>query len=90
MAFRILRYSVLLVDTFLREHPKAKLLPAVLPFVLYNGQIRWTAPLSVADIIDLPEDFKDLLGGISPGFDSSSTTSAPSTRPPSGLAHSRP
>lgn len=68
MAFRMLRYSILLVDTFLREHPEAKLLPAVLPFVLYNGQIRWTAPLSFADIIDLPENFKELLGEHLPRF----------------------
>lgn len=68
MAFRMLRYSMLLVDTFRREHPDAKLLPAVLPFVLYNGQFRWTAPVSFADIIDLPEDFKDLLGEHLPRF----------------------
>lgn len=68
MAFRMLRYALLLVDAFLRQHPKATLLPAVLPFVLYNGELQWTAPISFADIIDLPEDFKNLLGEHLPRF----------------------
>lgn len=68
MAFRMLRYSVLLVDAFLRAHPKAKRLPAVIPLVLHHGQPPWTAPTSVTDIIDLPEDFKELLGEHLPRF----------------------
>src|SRR5690606_28292837 len=68
MPFRMLRYSVLLWDTFLKEHPGAERLPAVLPIVLCNGKSPWASPTRFSEIIDAPADLTDVLHDHLPQF----------------------
>jgi predicted transposase/invertase (TIGR01784 family) len=59
MAFRVLRYVTRIWDRYLEEHPRARRLPAVIPFVVHNGRGRWTSPVQLPDLIDLgPADKK--------------------------------
>jgi predicted transposase YdaD len=69
MALRLLGYVIQLCETLL-EHGKylparrpRRLLPPVLPVVLYNGEKPWTAPLSLAELFQpmdgyTPPDFR--------------------------------
>lgn len=68
MPFRLLRYVVQIWEALLRDQPEAKCLPAVLPFVLHHGRLRWSSPTSLAELIDLPQDVQLLLGEHVPGF----------------------
>jgi hypothetical protein len=53
MALRVLNYLTLFYADWLKDHPKAKLLPPVLPVVLYNGGRRWTAPLEFGALVQV-------------------------------------
>jgi putative YhgA-like transposase len=53
MAFRMLRYVVRVWDRYLADHPGASRLPAVLPLVVHHDERAWTAPVEVADLVDL-------------------------------------
>ena len=54
MALRLLIYVLHLCEALLKEgslgSQRPRLLPPVLPIVLYNGERPWTAPLSLADL----------------------------------------
>lgn len=52
MALRILRYTLELYSSLLKDRPAMKKLPAVFPILLYNGDERWIAPENLADLID--------------------------------------
>ncbi len=52
MALRMLRYTLELYSSILKESPSLKKLPSVFPILLYNGDERWTAPENLADLID--------------------------------------
>src|SRR5690606_26732239 len=58
MPFRMLRYVVQIWEAVLRDRPKAKRFPAVLPFVLHHGRLEWSSPTSLAELIDLPEELQ--------------------------------
>ena len=68
MPFRMLRYVVQIWEAVLRDRPKAKRFPAVLPFVLHHGRLEWSSPTSLAELIDLPEELQELLGDHLPRF----------------------
>ncbi len=53
MALRLWAYVALLYQHLLKQKQltPSRLLPPVLPIVLYNGEKPWTAPLSLADLI---------------------------------------
>jgi hypothetical protein len=53
MAFRMLRYITRIWDQHLRDHPRARKLPAVLPLVVHHGRTRWAGPAQLLDLIDL-------------------------------------
>ncbi len=53
MAFRVLRYVCRVWDAYLREHPQARRLPAVIPLVVYQGPGLWASPVQLLDLIDL-------------------------------------
>uniref|UniRef100_UPI003D119156 Rpn family recombination-promoting nuclease/putative transposase n=1 Tax=Haliangium sp. TaxID=2663208 RepID=UPI003D119156 len=65
MAWEILQKAVAMMKDWRSKHPDATRLPAVLSFVLYNGDAPWTAPTSVQELIELSEparaDFGDFL-----------------------------
>jgi len=52
MALRMLRYTLELYSSILKESPALKKLPSVFPILLYNGDERWTAPENLRDLID--------------------------------------
>jgi hypothetical protein len=59
MAFRMLRYVTRIWEQHLRHHPNARLLPAVIPLVVYRDRRHWGAPVQMLDLIDLdPADKK--------------------------------
>jgi len=53
MAFRMLRYMTRIWEQYLRQTPKARQLPAVIPLVVYYARKRWTAPTQMLDLINL-------------------------------------
>ncbi len=55
MALRVLTYVLLFYQRLRKNRPlgKGDRLPAVLPVILYNGDVPWSAPLDVFDLIDL-------------------------------------
>jgi predicted transposase/invertase (TIGR01784 family) len=53
MAFRMLRYVTRIWDQHLRDHPRARQLPAVIPLVVHHGRTRWASPVQLLDLIDL-------------------------------------
>ena len=57
MALRVLVYVGLLWQHLVKENRllPGRRLPPVLPLVLYNGARRWTAPLSLGELVGLPE-----------------------------------
>jgi hypothetical protein len=58
MALRSLTYTALLWQQLIREKriPETGFLPPVLPLTLYNGDLRWAAPLSLRELIGLVPD----------------------------------
>jgi hypothetical protein len=69
MALRLLRYVLKVWDWWLASHPDAKTLPAVIPVVLHQGRKAWDGPRSLAELIDLPPELRDLVGRYVPGLD---------------------
>lgn len=53
MAFRMTAYSVRVWEYWLQEHPGSKLLPPILPLVLYHGEQDWTAATELRELFDL-------------------------------------
>jgi hypothetical protein len=53
MAYRMLRYVTRIWDHYVREHPLARQLPAVIPLVVHHGRSRWTSPAQLLELIDL-------------------------------------
>ncbi len=51
MVLRVLAYIVMLYLRLIKERPlkKGELLPAVLPLIVYNGEVEWWAPLRFED-----------------------------------------
>jgi hypothetical protein len=68
MAFRLLRYLVRIWDDWLKKHPRARRLPAILPVVLHHSKKGWTAPLAFEDLLDLDAGTRTLLGDQLPRF----------------------
>jgi predicted transposase YdaD len=52
-AFQLLRYVVRVHDRWRQEHPQARALPPVLPFVVHHGDAAWSAPRSVRALVEL-------------------------------------
>uniref|UniRef100_UPI003D0C3564 Rpn family recombination-promoting nuclease/putative transposase n=1 Tax=Haliangium sp. TaxID=2663208 RepID=UPI003D0C3564 len=65
MAWEIVQKTVAMMKDWRSKHPEARRLPAVLSFVLYNGEEAWTAPTSMQELLELSEgaraDFGDYL-----------------------------
>jgi hypothetical protein len=69
MAFRMLRYVTRIWDRYLREHPRARRLPTVIPLVVHHGHSRWASPVQVADLIDLGPAAKEAARAYLPRFE---------------------
>ena len=55
MALRMLNYLTNFYMDYVESQVGVSLLPPVFPLVLYNGDRRWTAPVSLAELIQEPE-----------------------------------
>lgn len=55
MPFRLLRYMVRIWEHWLKDHEDAKVLPAIVPIVLYHGDERWSAARAFDALLDVPE-----------------------------------
>ena len=42
----------------------ARRLPLIIPVVFYHGESEWSVPLSVSDMIDVPEELEDVAPGL--------------------------
>ena len=60
MAFRLFRYMMNIVARHMEQHPKAKHLPLVYPIVFYNGEQKYTAPLSMWKLFKNSELTKEI------------------------------
>jgi predicted transposase YdaD len=63
-ALQLARYTLRIHDRWLAEHPNARSLPPVLPFVVHHGDRPWQAARSVDELVDLaafPPAAADLL-----------------------------
>jgi predicted transposase/invertase (TIGR01784 family) len=69
MAFRMLRYVTRIWDQHLRDHPRARLLPAVIPLVVHHGHTRWASPIQLLDLIDLDPSAKHAAQAYLPRFE---------------------
>jgi predicted transposase YdaD len=68
MPLRMLRYVMRIWDRYLREHPKAKRLPMIVPLVVYQGPRRWSCPVELSELLDVDPDTAQLAGEFLPRF----------------------
>jgi len=90
MAYRMLRYEVLIWEKYLELNPKTRTFPVIVPVVIYQGQRRWNVSTEFADLLDVDpglelSDFEDAVAeGVVPRFryllDDVSRIDAPSLR----------
>jgi predicted transposase/invertase (TIGR01784 family) len=69
MPFRLLEYVVKIWEQYLREHPGAHQLPAIVPMVLHHSEWGWTAPTNLREMIDLDDDTFSLVAPHLPTFE---------------------
>lgn len=58
-AWQMVRYGVRLIDRLHQQLGCPPDLPLVIPLVFYHGEEKWTAPLDVRDLFEVPEDFAE-------------------------------
>ncbi len=68
MAFRIVEYMVAIWNCYLEDNPGAKRLPMIIPLVVHCSPrgLRWSAPLDLADLLDLDESERETAGDLVP------------------------
>jgi hypothetical protein len=69
MAYRMLRYVTRIWDQHLRDHPRARRLPAVIPLVVHHGRSQWAGPVQLAELIDLDPAARQAMQGYLPRFE---------------------
>ena len=65
--FQVAGYVMRIWERWLVDHPKARLLPAVVPFVLFHGLDPWCGPRNLQQTIDLPRSLRSWRSA-QPGF----------------------
>jgi hypothetical protein len=68
MAFRLLTYMVRIWQGYLERHPRATLLPAILPVVLHHSEGGWSAAVSFQDLLEVPPETLTLMAEYVPQF----------------------
>ena len=69
MAFRMLRYVTRIWDRYLRDRPRARQLPAVIPLVVHHGSGRWSGRAQLLDLIDLDPVAREAMQAYLPRFE---------------------
>jgi hypothetical protein len=62
MPFRLLGYMVRAWDDYLRDHPRSRRLPVIVPLVVHHSEEGWTAPTAFEELMDMDPDMLDALG----------------------------
>ena len=57
IALQLLRYMVRIWEQFRKQQPKVKLLPAIIPLVLYHGRSTWQIPKKFSALLTQDDDF---------------------------------
>ena len=58
MLFRLVCYAVNLLKEYVDQHPKTRILPIVMPLVLYHGKEKWTCPMHFREMF-VDEKYKN-------------------------------
>ena len=61
IGWQLLRYLVEVLKQWEREHPEWKALPAIVPFVFYNGEAEWRIPDEFLALVDAEEGWRPYL-----------------------------
>lgn len=61
MAFRLWKYILRIIERHIKQHPKDKMLPYVLPIVLYTGTAGYRVAHRFFDLFHDPEFARELL-----------------------------
>jgi hypothetical protein len=61
MPLRLLRYLVRIWEHWLVDHHRDRVLPIIVPVVLYHGQEPWSAPVAFDALFDVPEAVRQAL-----------------------------
>jgi len=69
MALRLLGYMLRIWEQHRKQHPTERLLPPILPLVLYQGAQAWTGSVEFSDLLRLPEAALDVLSAYTPQFE---------------------
>jgi Putative transposase, YhgA-like len=56
-------------EQHLRDHPRARQLPAVIPLVVHHGRSPWTSPVRLLELIDPDPAAKDAMRAYLPRFE---------------------
>jgi predicted transposase/invertase (TIGR01784 family) len=54
MAYRMLRYQVRIWEDWFARNPEAKVLPMIIPIVMYHGHAPWLEPRLFGDVLAVP------------------------------------
>lgn len=65
---RVLGYVAALWRAWIAEHPDATRIPPVIPVVLYHGAKPWSAPTSLAEVLDAPAELLAAAGDLLPAL----------------------
>jgi len=68
MAFRLLTYIQRIWAAILRDEPKRKTLPIVVPIVVHHGRGGWTEPRTLHELVEGLDDMPEL-GAVVPNFE---------------------
>ncbi len=61
VSFQLLRYKVEAWKQWVRENPKWKRLPCIVPFIFYHGETEWRIPNEFMAIVDAEEGWRPFL-----------------------------
>jgi len=68
MAYRVDLYEARIWERYVDAHPKATQIPPILPIVLYNGDVPWTAPTRFEALVAYDGDVRTALAPHTPHF----------------------
>jgi hypothetical protein len=68
MPFRLLQYMVRVWQSWLSEHPEAKLLPAMVPLVVHHSKTGWSGAVAFEELLDVDAEVRAALGPYVPRF----------------------
>nr|VFK15068.1 MAG: conserved hypothetical protein (putative transposase or invertase) [Candidatus Kentron sp. LFY] len=61
VGWQLLRYMVEILKQWVKENPKWKRLPAIVPFIFYHGEKEWKIPNEFLHLVDFEESWRPYL-----------------------------